>query len=577
MVDNDHRSAFPDGPASDPPIAVSRYSNRPRMSPADEVGHALLSLTKASRSFTLYDPHNDAVKLLIGDYRDKSVALARNAPVEVDVLPFEMLYQNKVVYEERDRERSLAFRLFRDGVRKIRFESGIGWDDLVSLLEVMSVRCTGVRQQEEDLITLLRKARFENIIIESVEGYIPDEEMPENQALAPMVDETESFQPTPDWDQPLPGASGGTVQFQPIEPAALEALVEEESPESVAAQAVRSVYELLQTANTLRDRELLLQLVPFVEEVQQYLIVERNLDELARLAVIYRDAFGDGRKLPVLAEQRSFERIMRMVTEEDEDIPPAIYHLLGTPAGDVVSRALDMLVFGAKGARRKTLLEVVAHGASTDASIVVERIGTAPPDLMRELFGILGKFAPDRRIDAAFDLLEHDDPTFQLELLGVICAAKGIRLAKGLQTLMGSPHEEVRIKSVQALGKLGGAKAIPMLAEHARRRAGGNMSVIEAEGVGQSMAGSSVSDALPIFLEWAQASSGIRSLLSKIRKDGPGNRALSFAAVAGLALCPGRESEAALRGMLSRAADDPELADCCQRALDNRKEGPTHA
>ena len=334
----------------------------------------------------------------------------------VEVLPFELVFQNHTVYEEHDRERSLAFRLFRDGVRKLTFEPGIGWDDLVSLLEVMSVRCTGIRQQEEDLITLLRKARFENITIDSVEGYTPDEEMPENQALAPMVEESNAFDPTPDWDQPLPAPSGGKVQYQPIDADSIYALLDEETPEAISAQAVRAVYELLQTANSLKDPELRQQLIPFVEEVQQFLIVQRDLNELARLAVVYRDAFGDGRTLPVLAEERSFERIMRMVTEQEEAIPPALYHLLGAPSPDVVSRAIDMLEFGAKGARRKALLEVVAHGSKAKPSLVVDRLGTAAPELARDLFALLGRIAPDARTDAAFLLLEQDNEELQLEL-----------------------------------------------------------------------------------------------------------------------------------------------------------------
>ncbi len=571
MVDDDH--------ASDPfeaaaPLAASRYARGPRVPVPDQVGHAVLSLQKASRSFTLYEPHNDAVKMLIGDYKDKSVVLARQAPVEVEVLPFEVLYERQPVYEERDRERSLAFRLFRDGVRKLRFEPGLGWDDLVSLLEVMSVRCNGVRQQEEDLITLLRKARFENITIESVEGYIPDEEMPENQALAPMVDESESMDPAPDWDQPLPGPTGGKVQYREVEQEAFEALLEEETPRALATQAVRAVYELLQSANSLKDPGMRDQLIPFVEEVQHYLIVERNLDELARLAVVYRDAFGDGRTLPVLAEGRAFERIMRMVTEEDEPVPPALYHLLGPPGGDVVSRAIDMLVFGACGARRKALLDVAAHGSRKDATEVVERLGTAPADVARDLFEVLGKVAPQAKADAAFVLLEHPEEDFQHELLAVVTSAsRGLRLAKALQALMRSPHESVRVEASTTLGKVGGAKAIPILAEHGKTRARGEMSTEEAASLGRALATASVEDAQPVLLEWAQAAGGLRSLFSKIRKDAGGNRALMVAAVAGLAQCPGRECDAAIRGVMSRATDDLELADRCQQALDRRKAG----
>ncbi|HNS97845.1 MAG TPA: hypothetical protein PKL73_12920 [Polyangiaceae bacterium] len=573
MVGDDGRD---EPPEIAKPVDIPRHGYRHRMSVSDEIGFAMLALAKTARSFSLYDPHNDAVKALISDYRDKSMAIARNAPVEIEVNPFELRYQKKTIYEEPDQERSIAFRLFRDGVRKLRFEPGLGWDDLVSLLEVLSVRCNGVRQQEEDLITMLRKARFQCITIDSVEGYIPDEETPENEALAPLIDESESSDPIADWDQPLPASASGSVSFQPIDPAALEALRAEESPQAIAAQAVRSVHELLQTANSLQDPDFSRQLLSFVEEVQHYLVVERNLDELARLAIVYRDALGKDQKLPILAEDRAFERVLRMVKEDEQDIPAALVALLGTPTAEMVPRALDMLLFGARGARRKALLQIVAHGSVRDASEIVRRLAHCPPDLARELFGILGHVAPSQRLEVAFDLLSHPDPDFQLELLQVIQnAPAGLRLARGLQTLMASEHESVRIRATFVLGHVGGAKAIPMLVEHTKRKAA-ELSLDEAEAIGNALGKASPQDAFPILIEWAEYKSGLRSILSKIRKDDTGNRSTAVIAAYGLIHCHHAASGEAIRGLLSRWTSDADVTHRLQRALDQLEKGRHH-
>ena len=47
------------------------------------------------------------------------------------------------------------------------------------LLQILSIRYTGVRQQEDDLVTLLRKAGFEHIKLAAIEGFIPEEEQAE--------------------------------------------------------------------------------------------------------------------------------------------------------------------------------------------------------------------------------------------------------------------------------------------------------------------------------------------------------------------------------------------------------------
>ncbi len=571
MPDDYRRSVGPPRWRTPPPAGRASTAPPGAGLPA-EVGYAIQSLSRASRSFSLYDPHNDAVKQLIADYKDKMAAVVRNAPVEVEVLPFEMTYGGEVVYQEADRERSLAFRLFRDGVRKIRFDEGTTWDDLVTLLEVLSVRCNTVRQQEEDLVTLLRKARFAGIVIESVEGYVPDEERPEQTGLAAVTAETggDTYEPPQDWDQPLPPVSAPcSVSYQPVSDAALAGLREEESPDGLAQSAVRAVAEILQAAYGLRDVKFRDDVMSFLDEVQEYLLVERNLDALSKLAVTYEKIYGPGHSLPALQEERAFERLLRSVPEREEPVPDALWALLAGVPGDHVSRALSMLELGPRGARRAALLDIVARGSAADASMLLERLPRAQPELAHDLFEILARVAPDRRIDAAFDLLAHPDEGFQLELLEVIASgARGIRLARALQTFMASAHESVRCKAVESFGALGGARAVPVIAEHARRLAARELSSAEAESIGTAMALASVDEAKPILLEWANAGGGIRSLIARIAKESRTDRMLTYAAVAGLEHCPGQECDAAIEAVMSRATGD--LRWRCQQALDRR-------
>ena len=73
---------------------------------------AVLALTRAARSFTLYDPANRVVRALIEDYRDRFRAvLGGFGPLVLEVHPFELTLGREVVYLERARERSLTFRL----------------------------------------------------------------------------------------------------------------------------------------------------------------------------------------------------------------------------------------------------------------------------------------------------------------------------------------------------------------------------------------------------------------------------------------------------------------------------------
>jgi len=62
-------------------------------------GAALLALTRAARSFTLYDPANKVVRALIASYRERFLAvLAGHGELVLDVHPFELLLGREVVY-----------------------------------------------------------------------------------------------------------------------------------------------------------------------------------------------------------------------------------------------------------------------------------------------------------------------------------------------------------------------------------------------------------------------------------------------------------------------------------------------
>ena len=147
---------------------------------------AIRSLARAARSFLMYDPGNEAIKIFLkrmhGDFQRYFHA---HGVLPLGVRPFEMVVGREVVYLERDRERSLAFKLYRDGVRNLVIRPEVEWDELLSLLKILSIRYVGIRSNEDDIVTLLWKAGFSSIDIHAVEGFVPKDEDEEDE---------------PDWD-----------------------------------------------------------------------------------------------------------------------------------------------------------------------------------------------------------------------------------------------------------------------------------------------------------------------------------------------------------------------------------------
>jgi len=147
---------------------------------AQAASAAVVALARAARSFVLYDPRNDVVRALLGEYQARlRGALDAHGDLALELRPDEILCRGEVVYRDADREKSLAWKLFRDGVRRVVVRVGSDWDEHLRLLEIAALRSVGVRQAEDDTVTLLRKAGFRGIEIEAVEGFVPSEENPE--------------------------------------------------------------------------------------------------------------------------------------------------------------------------------------------------------------------------------------------------------------------------------------------------------------------------------------------------------------------------------------------------------------
>ena len=123
---------------------------------------ALRAIARTARSFLIYDTRNDAIRGFLADMQEKIYsALKQYGEMSLEIRPFEMVRGAEVVYLERDRDRSLAFRLFRDGVRRLTLSPDVAWEEILRLLEILSIRFTGVRQQEDDVVNLVAQIWFQ--------------------------------------------------------------------------------------------------------------------------------------------------------------------------------------------------------------------------------------------------------------------------------------------------------------------------------------------------------------------------------------------------------------------------------
>ena len=533
--------------AGQTPAQVAELESTPAVHAASARGQAaaalVASLGKAARAFTLYDPGNALVHQFLGEYHARAEAATSEGDVELAVRPFDLMLGSEVVYREQDRERSLAFKLYKDGVRILTFARGVVSDELVRLLQILAIRFIGVRQAEDDIVTLLRKAEFRSITFEAVEGYAPEDEVPE------LSIRRRGGEPPPGFDTPFPKLPApGPIAFSPIPEDALATLRAEEAPEALAPSGVRLAAELV--AWGARGAVPAEEVAQFCAEVRDYMVADHQLGMLGALAdLAHRQAPGPLRDqlLRGLADARLLDAVIASLPESGGELPAEALQLVPfVPAGSV----MDRIAAEQSPERRAVLLGVVAARLPADAEAVTARLGKLPADLARAVLALLAQKAPDHADRASMALLEHADPGLQIDALRALAGSGQSIPTAPLLKLLSSPDEAIRIATAQALEHHGDTHAARAVAEALTGRK--SYSRAEALALGRALGSLHAGAALRLFEGWLEHK---RRLLGALRVT-EHEELLRWAAVAGLGVIPGPEAEQRLEEVAKWADDE---------------------
>jgi len=531
---------------------------------------ALRAFSKAARAFTLYDAQNEAVRRFLQDYRDALAAfLSAHGPLDVEVRPSDLALKGEVVHSEKDREKSLASRLFRDGIRRLTIQPGVSWEEELKLLEVLSVRFIGVRQAEEDVVTLLTRAAFRSISFASVSGLVgtgTDTEEAEPQRRSARAFPADFDGPPP---SVLPPRQFGYFEIPKI---ALEGFQVEETPETLPGNAVRMVRELLDDA----DQEEMKTLVPAVEEVRDFLLSELEVKHLRDLARVVAGQHGRaaatlGPALKPLAAPYTLQKLLATVPPGAE-APEVLVELLDLLSG-YGADLLDPLLEGiekslASGAARidPALQTLALRAARGKKDRLLARIATAGPAMVDLLLRLLRSAEPGTGFEAAKLLLDNPDVAVRLKGVRLLDAAgSGEETETALLRLLDADAVELRIAVAQVLATHLSREAFAAIEAHVLAGDAAGLTEPEADAMGAALGQISPPEARTLFTSWIRPPQPA-GLLSRLVGRKP-RRMLAWTAAAGLVHVPGDETLELLREAQAQAQSDDELKKRCLKSI----------
>ena len=436
-------------------------------------------LVKAQKAQRLYDRKNAISEKLETDLFNRlSHFLESDGAINLVVLEFHLKFVDDVVYDSHDRNDSLAFLLYRDGVRRLSFHPGLEPQELQAFLTCLNrLAVLAIETAQDDLVTLFWEQDFHGIRYFAIEELSTGDTYPRLEEQLASGDlscegaEGRAEGVSLDLEQPV---STVPVEACRLDDAELEALRAELASE-VAMPFQHVVTELAIELTFLEENEdERAELIKNLVAISDRLIADGDLEELAAMeehldglaTMVFRD---DERVrnlaatfLKHLSEPARVEAFLGKVYEHHAPKPevltaylarmgnectPTLLKWMGRLSSSAYRRAVtnallvsqdggvaalaDNLPLGAPGASRneqlehrqfvRELLHAISQHPGARALPVLERILHAhDPETRRESFVAISRYPEDSVAALLLDRLSDRDPEIRATALDTV-------------------------------------------------------------------------------------------------------------------------------------------------------------
>ncbi|MFT3710788.1 MAG: hypothetical protein QM817_24455 [Archangium sp.] len=442
---------------------------------------------------------------------------------------------------------------------------------------------SGVRQQEDDLVTLLRRAAFTHLDFTAVEGFTPAEENPE-----PPLENVHQSGPAvaapADFDQPLPELAALGYGYREIPPKWFETLRNEESPQQVPTLAVKLAIELVREANGPASPLTNAEIAGLCTEVRDACIADGAF--LALLALIRELKAQHGIGHDVLAAvvegaatTEALTRLLDALPEQITEAPPGLVELLVELPGDQVGHAVERLNQTDDPRTQRVLQGVLVGLGKKSSDSLLAALPNANTSSASTIVAALMESSPHEALHVAKELVSAGDRDSFLQALAILeKAPRSDAQSELLVKLATQGDDAVFAKTATVMAAVHDRRGYDVLARQAEARATAKtLTVHSSTALGEALAGLSAQSSFGLFKTWAHGKGG---LLGKLRVSEHDNE-LQRVAVAGLALLRAPEAEALIKEVHSHSSDETTKS-LCLSAMSRRRKlfpgagGPAH-
>ena len=430
------------------------------------VARLLTSLSRFARSLGFYSTENRALRVVfdkLWEQMEECFEEYGEITLRADAARF--YFGEEIVYEDTDREHSIPFRLFRDGIRSITFGSEIGRDEILELSKILGMRLTGVNRHGDDVVTRMWKADFKAIRYQEVRGFVPASAMSSSSGYQTSASTGGPGATVPEVIQRIHGSKAHVATAGRVAP-------ELEGIESVIPRWMEGVYpgvgdydtDIGGTAVEIAYPELTdPEVKAFCEEVDQEEknVLTRLVDYLLDLAMAEEETFRPEQLFDLVADGRRYLLSEGLIDELADLVEFLVDVETSGEFAEVMEEMADSLLhdFASVEVLQQVLAATPMSGEGSwqlrqylralrgrvDRDKVQELLRHGMPDVMRRVLldTMLEELGQDR--DWLREQLRSDDQLHVVTAMDALAAMDEASAREELSRMIRHPRESIRL------------------------------------------------------------------------------------------------------------------------------------
>lgn len=453
--------------------------------PPAQVEELLLALAKAQRAHQLYLPNNPVYQQAIEKLRNlfRTIWEATD-DLFLDVSESELRWEGNPVYSVPNKSESVAWVLFKDGVRSLAFLPGVEQDEIVGFLDVIHRARTLQAEDNDDLLTLLWEKDFQRIQyqFQDLSADAGTMQLPVEEEIQPAQTSAQAVQRVVEEEAPPRAGIVRTEDFDTTlyflderEIEFLRAAVQQEYAQDLRRNVLGMLFDVLelQPYPTVRAEliSILESFLPYLLGAADFAAVAYVLRESKAVLARARELLQEHREaLEVLPGRLSEEQTLSQLLQslDEATVHPSteeLTELFSELRGEALPTLFAWLP-KLTTARVKDVVEVaVQQLAVANASTVVAAVQSQDPAVALEAIRIAGRLRLQAAVPGLAQALVHAEPVIRVAAVQALSEIASPAAVQALEKALDDENREVRLASVRVIALHKSRSALPKIQE----------------------------------------------------------------------------------------------------------------